>query len=459
MKKKYLMSSFHDFKISKYLLNALEDLNITTPTPIQEQSYSVIKSGRNVIGIAQTGTGKTLAYSLPFLDGLKYSEQKNPRVLVLVPTRELVLQVVENLKDYTKYMTTRVVGVYGGTNINTQKLAVGEGVDVLVATPGRLYDLVMHRALSLKSIQKLVIDEVDVMLDLGFRFQLTNIFELLPEKRQNTMFSATMTDEIKELIEAFFIAPITISIAVSGTPLANIKQVAYPVQNFYTKANLLLHLLKDKDQFKKVLIFVSSKTNADRLFNAMEDKFGKELGVVHSNKSQNYRIKSIKRFDEGTNRILISTDVMARGLDLDEVSHVINMDTPNYPENYMHRIGRTGRAEKQGNSLLLYTEKESVHKEKIEALMGMKIEKKKFPESVSISNELTPDERPKAKELNIHAKKDESRGASFHEKKEKNLLKNSGNPRKRRKDLKYKKPKTRGDQNKLRRKPKKGDGR
>ena len=415
------MSTFHDFKISKYLLNALEDLEIITPTPIQEESYSVIKSGRNVIGIAQTGTGKTLAFSLPFLDGLKYSEQKNPRVLILVPTRELVLQVVQNIKDYSKYMSTRVVGVYGGTNINTQKLAVGEGVDVLVATPGRLYDMVMHRALSLKSVQKLVIDEVDVMLDLGFRFQLTNIFELLPEKRQNTMFSATMTDDIKELIEAFFISPITIAIALSGTPLANIKQVCYPVPNFYTKANLIMHLLKDKDQFKKVLIFVGSKTNADRLFNAMEESFGRELGVVHSNKSQNYRIKSIKRFDEGTNRILISTDVMARGLDLDAISHVINLDTPNYPENYMHRIGRSGRAEKKGNTILLYTEKEANDKEKIEELMGMTIEKKKFPESIAISNELIPDERPKAKELNIHAKQDETRGASFHEKKEKKL--------------------------------------
>ncbi len=191
----------------------------------------------------------------------------------------------------------------------------------------------------------------------------------------------------------------------------------------------------------------------------MEESFGRELGVVHSNKSQNYRIKSIKRFDEGTNRILISTDVMARGLDLDAISHVINLDTPNYPENYMHRIGRSGRAEKKGNTILLYTEKEANDKEKIEELMGMTIEKKKFPESIAISNELIPDERPKAKELNIHAKQDETRGASFHEKKEKNLMQNGGNPRMRRKILKYKKPKTRGDQNKIRRKPKKGDGR
>ena len=446
------MSSFHDFKINKYLLNALEDIGIETPTPIQKESFSVIKSGKNVIGIAQTGTGKTLAYSLPSLTDLKYSEQKNPRILILVPTRELVLQVVENLKDYTKYMTVRIEGVYGGTNINTQKMAVAQGVDVLVGTPGRLYDIVMHRALSLKSIQKLIIDEVDVMLDLGFRFQLTNIFELLPSKRQNLMFSATMTDDIKELIESFFIAPVTISIAVSGTPLENIKQSCYPVQNFYTKANLLKFLLKDKDQFKKVLIFVSSKTNADRLFNTMEERYGRELGVVHSNKSQNYRIKAIKRFDEGQNRILISTDVMARGLDLEEISHVINMDTPNYPENYMHRIGRTGRAEKKGNTILLYTEKEAKYKEQIEKLMGISIEKKKFPESVAISNETIPEERPKAKELNIHAKKDETKGASFHEKSEKNQKVNMGNPRKRRKDLKYKKPKTRGDQNAKRRK-------
>ncbi|MDA9261755.1 DEAD/DEAH box helicase [Flavobacteriales bacterium] len=453
------MQTFHDFNVSKYLLNGLEDMDITIPTPIQSETYNVIRSGRNVVGIAQTGTGKTLAYSLPILNELKYSEQKHPKVLILVPTRELVLQVVENLKDYSKYVSLRILGVYGGTNINTQKAAVAQGQDVIVATPGRLYDLVMHRSLSLKSIQKLVIDEVDVMLDLGFRFQLTNIFELLPDKRQNTMFSATMTDEIQDLIEAFFISPITVSIALSGTPLENIKQVSYPVQNFYTKANLLEHLLKDKDQFKKVLIFVSSKTNADRLFNAMEERFGKELGVVHSNKSQNYRIKSIKRFDEGLNRILISTDVMARGLDLDAISHVINLDTPNYPENYMHRIGRTGRAEKKGNSIILYTEKEAKDKEKIEVLMGTPIEKKKFPESVSISNDLIPEERPKAKELNIHAKKDDTVGASFHEKSKKNQMTNGGNPRLRRKNLKYKKPQKRGDQNLIRRKPKKGDGR
>ena len=433
-------------------------MEITVPTPIQAETYNVIRSGKNVVGIAQTGTGKTLAYSLPILNELKYSEQKHPKVLILVPTRELVLQVVENLKDYSKYVSLRILGVYGGTNINTQKSAVAMGQDIIVATPGRLYDLVMHRSLSLKSIQKLVIDEVDVMLDLGFRFQLTNIFELLPEKRQNTMFSATMTDDIQELIEAFFIAPVTVSIALSGTPLDNIKQVSYPVQNFYTKANLLEFLLKDKDQFKKVLIFVSSKTNADRLFNAMEERFGRELGVVHSNKSQNYRIKSIKRFDEGLNRILISTDVMARGLDLDSISHVINLDTPNYPENYMHRIGRTGRAEKKGNSILLFTEKESKDKEKIEELMGITIEKKKFPEGVAISNELIPEERPKDKELNIYAKKDDTKGASFHEKSEKNQMTNGGNPRLRRKNLKYKKPQKRGDINRVRRKPKKGDG-
>ena len=185
------MAEFQDFKISNQLLNALEDLGIQHPTEIQEKTYSYLLSGKDTVGIAQTGTGKTLAYSLPILQDLKFSKQITPRVLILVPTRELVLQVVEMLNTYTKYMNTRVIGVYGGTNINTQKLSVLEGCDIIVATPGRLYDLVLAKALSLKDIKKMVIDEVDIMLDEGFRFQLTNIFELLPKKRQNVMFSAT----------------------------------------------------------------------------------------------------------------------------------------------------------------------------------------------------------------------------------------------------------------------------
>ena len=261
---------FQDLNINKYLLNAIEDLGFAKPTPIQAEAFPVIKSGKDVIGISQTGTGKTMAYMMPILNDLKFSSQVNPRVLVLVPTRELVAQVVENIEEYSKYITLRVVGVYGGTNINTQAQSVMQGCDIVVGTPGRLYDLTLNNSLSLKAIKKLVIDEVDVMLDLGFRFQLTNIFELLPVKRQNIMFSATMTEDVEELIADFFEETHKIAIAISGTPLENIQQVCYPVWNFYTKVNLLAHLLRNKKEYSKVLIFIDSKAKADRLHSNLD---------------------------------------------------------------------------------------------------------------------------------------------------------------------------------------------
>ena len=454
---KLLMNTFKDFNLSKPLYNAMNDLGFETPTPIQKEAYSVILSGKNVVGIAQTGTGKTLAYMLPLLRELKFSKQIQPRILVLVPTRELVLQMVEQIESFAKYMSVRVLGVYGGTNINTQKQAVLEGSDILVATPGRLYDLALTKVLRLKNVKKLVIDEVDVMLDLGFRFQLTNIFDLLLERRQNMMFSATMTDEVAALIEDFFIAPVKISIAVSGTPLDNITQQCYPVPNFYTKVNLLSYLLKNKEEYSKVLVFAPSKKSADRLFDALEGSYGTEMGIIHSNKSQNYRIRAVQQFDEGTNRILIATDVMARGLDLEKITHVINMDTPNFPENYMHRIGRTGRAEKPGTSILFYTEKEEPAKRAIETLMSYKIPVIDFPEEVEISKELSPEERPQKgshKNPNRNAGKNLS-GPAFHEKKAKNKKMNLGGKYRRELAKKYKKPKTRGDKIQNRRKKKK----
>lgn len=439
--------TFQDLNLNTPLYNALHDLGFTTPTPIQAEAFNVVSSGTDIVGIAQTGTGKTFAYMLPILKNLKFSTQETPRILVLVPTRELVVQVVEEIEKLAKYMNTRVLGVYGGTNINTQKQAIADGVDILVATPGRLYDLALTRVLQLKHIQKLVIDEVDVMLDLGFRHQLINIFDLLPEKRQNIMFSATMTDDVDDLINDFFKAPERVSIAVSGTPLENITQTRYNVPNFYTKANLLKQLLIDVDTFNKVLVFVSNKKMADRLFENLDNSFHDELCVIHSNKTQNYRLRSIEQFRQGDNRILVATDVMARGLDIDNISHVINFDTPNYPENYMHRIGRTGRAERKGDAILFSTENELEHVESIEGLMQMAITLVELPETVEIATELIEEERPQIKERNNPAKRDENIGTAFHEKKEKNQKENLGGSYKFKIAAKYKKPKTRGDKN------------
>lgn len=444
------MTRFEDLNLSKQLNNALADLSFDTPTPIQSEAFPVVLSGKDLVGIAQTGTGKTFAYLLPLLRDLKFSKQVNPRILVLVPTRELVLQVVEQAKMLTEYMSVRILGVYGGTNINTQGQEVAQGVDVLVATPGRLYDLALNRLLQLKSINKLVIDEVDVMLDQGFRFQLQNIFELLPERRQNVMFSATMTEEVDELITDYFTNAARISIALSGTRLDNINQLAYPAQNFHTKANLLSFLLSDKQVYKKVLVFVASKKIADRLHDTLLPRLGSELGIIHSNKSQNFRIRAIEDFDDGRHRILLATDVIGRGLDFDQVSHVINFDVPNYPENYMHRIGRTGRAEQQGTSILFFSPKESEEKEAIETLMDYKIPLEEFPDQVEVSNTLIPEERPKEKEINSAHKvsKAYTPGPAFHEKKEKNQKENLGGSYRREMAKKYKKPRTKGGKRK-----------
>lgn len=443
------MSTFEDLNLNTPLYNALDDLGFKTPTPIQADAFNVVASGKDMVGIAQTGTGKTFAYMLPILKNLKFSTQENPRVLVLVPTRELVVQVVEEIEKLSKYINNRVLGVYGGTNINTQKQALANGVDILVATPGRLYDLALTRVLQLKSIQKLVIDEVDVMLDLGFRHQLINIFDILPEKRQNIMFSATMTQDVDVLINDFFKSPERVSIALSGTPLENITQQRYNIPNFHTKVNLLTYLLSDSETYNKVLIFVAYKKMADRLFDNLDIHFKEDLCVIHSNKTQNYRLRSIEQFRNGENRILIATDVMARGLDIDNVSHVINFDTPDYPENYMHRIGRTGRAERKGESFVFSTEVEEDAIKNIESLMKMTIPLIEIPDSVEISTELIEEERPQIKERNnpVKQKDEDAPGPAFHEKSEKNSKENLGGSYKFKIAAKYKKPKTRGDKN------------
>ena len=440
------MSNFKEINLSTQLQNAIHDLGLEKQTPIQSQTYSKILSGKDLVGIAQTGTGKTLAYCLPLLQELSYSNQNNPRVLILVPTRELVSQVVEILNELTKYISCRIIGVYGGTNINTQKIWLQDGADIVVATPGRLYDLALCRSLQLKGVKKVVIDEVDIMLDLGFYFQLTNIFELLPTKKQNIMFSATMTEDVSNVIDNFFSKPEKVQIALSGTPLNNIVQSKFAVPNYFTKVNLLSHLLSDKDEMKKILVFVSSKKIADKLYDAISEFYLSEIAVIHSNKSQNYRFRSINQYDEGKVRILIATDIIARGLDLDKISHVINFDTPTYAENYMHRIGRTGRAEESGKSILFYTEREERYKDSIENLMGMEIISVKIPEEVEITTQLTIDEkRERGKKIDRNSKEVVRENSGFHEKIEKNLKVNDRDRWRKERRKKYKKPKSRGD--------------
>ncbi len=441
---------FTDLNLNTALLNALDDLGYTVPTPIQHRTFATAMSGADVCGIAQTGTGKTIAYLLPCLRQWKFSKNTAPQILVVVPTRELVVQVVETVQKLTAYMSVEVAGVYGGVNINTQKLTVEKKVDVLVATPGRLFDLAMNGSLKLKSVKKLVIDEVDEMLNLGFRTQLKNILELLPEKRQNLLFSATLTDDVEELMQVYFNSPVKIEAAPTGTALENIEQIAYDVPNFYSKVNLLKLLLTEEESMTKVLVFTASKAMADLLFEELQNEYEGSYSVIHSNKEQNHRFNTVNSFKSGVYRFIIATDIVARGIDIAEVTHVINFDTPDEPENYMHRIGRTGRADKHGIAITFVTEKEKPLQQQIENLMNKQIKMQALPQQLEISDMLTEDEKPKLyiREIQLKTPKMEESGPAFHPKSAKNSKVNFVMSRKDRMMKKYGKPKTRGQKKK-----------
>ncbi|MEY2917602.1 MAG: hypothetical protein RIS73_1316 [Bacteroidota bacterium] len=438
--------TFDDLNLNTPLLTALDDLGYTNPTTIQHRVFPIVMSGRDVCGIAQTGTGKTFAYLLPCLRQWKFSKNKAPQILIIVPTRELVAQVVATVKSLTTYSSLLVAGVYGGVNINTQTAEVQNGVDVLVATPGRLYDLVINGAVKTKMIKKLVIDEIDEMLNLGFRTQLKNILDLLPAKRQNLLFSATITEDVEALIDTYFNDPVRVEAAPTGTPLENIIQTGYAVPNFYTKVNLLQLLLTEDETMTKVLVFAATKQLADQLFEQLETKFPGTAGVIHSNKEQNHRFNTVKQFKEGNYRFIIATDIVARGIDIAEVTHVINFDTPDVAENYIHRIGRTGRADKKGIAITFTTEKEQPLLTAIESLMKYKVTLLPLPGNLIISDELTEDEKPKVfmKTIQLKLPKKEEAGPSFHAKSAKNSKVNFVVRKKDRMMKKYGKPIKRG---------------
>jgi ATP-dependent RNA helicase RhlE len=444
------MMTFEELNLNNSLLSALQDLGYTNTTTIQHKVFPVAMSGKDVCGIAQTGTGKTFAYLLPCLRQWKFSKEKNPQILIIVPTRELVAQVVQTIKDLTTYMSVVTVGVYGGVNINTQKIELQKGLDILVATPGRLYDLAINGCFKTKAIKKIVIDEVDEMLNLGFRTQLKNILDFLPAKRQNLMFSATITPDVELLIQTYFNNPVRVEAAPTGTPLENILQKNYLVPNFFTKLNLLQLLLAEDETMTKVLIFVCTKKLADELFAELENSFLARAGVIHSNKEQNHRFNTVKQFKEGNYKFIIATDIVARGIDISDVSHVINFDTPDVPENYMHRIGRTGRADKNGIAITFTTEAEKPNLQSIETLMDYKVPTINLPSNLVISEILTEDEMPKVfmKTYLVIPPKKELAGPSFHQKSAKNSKVNVVVRRKDRMMKKYGKPKTRGQKKK-----------
>ncbi len=412
--------TFEELKIAKSILKALNEIGFVEPTPIQQQAIPKINSGVNIVGVAQTGTGKTAAYLLPLLTKLRKPEGVDPRVVIIVPTRELAIQVGEDIAEFTAFSELRHAAVFGGIGWTKHAALLEPGIDILVATPGRMWDLYQAGVLKLKKVKYLVIDEADRMLDLGFLPQLKQIQEIIPSKRQNLLFSATFSENIEKLSEEFLDYYEKLEVAPSATPVERVTQIAYRVPNYRTKLNLIENLLKDEEKFYRVVIFVKTKEHAEGVFKVVQRKTEGEIRILHSNKGQNARINSIQAFKSGDVRVLITTDVSARGMDVSKVSHVINFDIPNDYEDYIHRIGRTARAGNRGDAITLVDPSDEWHWQKIEKLIRMEIELLDLPKGVEVLETELKESQQQLREIDRQKKIDDPtyKGA-FHKKKNK----------------------------------------
>jgi len=412
--------TFEELKIAKSILKSLNDIGFIEPTPIQEQAIPIINSGKNIVGVAQTGTGKTAAYLLPLLTKLRKPEGTDPRVVIVVPTRELAIQVGEDINELIAYSELRHAAVFGGIGWTKHADLIEPGIDILVATPGRMWDLYQTGVLVLKKVKYMVIDEADRMLDLGFLPQLKQLQEVIPSKRQNLLFSATFSESIQTLAEEFLDYYEKLEIAPSATPVEKVTQIAYRVPNYRTKLNLIGTLMEDEETFKRVVIFVKTKEHAEGVFKVVQRKSSGETRILHSNKGQNARINSIQAFKSGNVRALVTTDVSARGMDVSQVSHVINFDIPNDYEDYIHRIGRTARAGNKGDAITLVDPSDEWHWSKIEELIRMDIKLFDLPETVEIIETEFKESQEQLREIDRQKKIDDPtyKGA-FHQKKNK----------------------------------------
>jgi ATP-dependent RNA helicase RhlE len=412
------ISTFEDLKLNKQLLTAVSEAGFESPTEIQLKCIPLITGGQEVIGIAQTGTGKTAAYLLPLLMNVRFAQGMEPRALILVPTKELVVQVAAQAAALTKYTDLRVAAIYGGVGPKTQIEAIQKGIDILIATPGRFLEIYQRNELPVKLIKTLILDEADKMMGMGFLPQLRRIFEVIPSKRQNLLFSATFSERVEKLSQDFLEFPIKVQVTPQATTAKQVEQEIYHIPNLKTKINFIEHLLQDRETFNRVLIFTRTKQVANNLFNYLERKRLGPIRVIHSNKGQNSRINAMNEFKEGKLRILVSTDVSARGIDVIKVSHVINFDVPILYEDYVHRIGRTGRAFQEGTAITFATKAEEYHVQKIEALIKEKIPVKKIPSSIIIEETLKEELQMMARDVDTQKRKEdpEFKGA-FHERK------------------------------------------
>ncbi len=417
---------FEEFKLGKQILQAVIELGYEEPTPIQEQIIPKILVGHDVMGIAPTGTGKTAAFILPILRKLNYAQGESPRALIFVPTRELAVQVYTNAVLLSKHTDLRCCKLIGGVGKQSQIKEVASGVDIIIATPGRFIDIYSQGAVFLKKINTLVLDEADKMMDMGFLPQLNKILEVIPNKRQNLLFSATFHPKVEELTEEFLAFPTKVEITSEKMVVDLVDQFLYHVPNAKTKLNLLIHLLENEIGLERVLVFARTRETAENIHRYLNRKGVGKWKAIHANKGQNTRLNAYQEFSEGKIRGIVATDVAARGIDVSAVTHVINFDAPVMYTDYVHRVGRTGRAEKEGIAITFVSEVEQYHISKIEDLIRQKIKVLKLPEKLEVFDSSEKEKQAFARELDRQKRKeDPNYQGAFHEKKK--VKKNQSN--------------------------------
>jgi ATP-dependent RNA helicase RhlE len=412
--------TFEALKLTRQFLNAIEDAGYKEPTPIQSMAIPPLRSGQDVIGIAQTGTGKTAAFLLPLLQTLKYAQGDAPRALILAPTKELVLQIHHEAMQFASYTDLRSIPLYGGIGYKSQLNAVKTGVDLLIATPGRFLEIYQKGGFDPKKVKHLVLDEADRMMDMGFMPQLRQIQEIIPSKRQNVLFSATFPHRVERLADEFLLWPTRIEVSPESTPVETVKQYTLELPNQRTKLEYIEWLIKTRLMDKRLLIFARRKEDAESVSRYLQRSFPFEVRSIHSNKGQNARINAMDDFRSGSVQVLVSTDIASRGIDVPETEMVINFSVPNDPLDYVHRIGRTGRAFRSGEAITLQDPSERYALERIESLIGESVEVLDVPEHLIMHETPRNEKQLQARAIDREMKqRDPLYQGAFHERKKK----------------------------------------
>lgn len=416
-------TSFSALKITRQFLNALDDMDISEPTEIQSKAIVPAMSGQDILGIAQTGSGKTLAFLIPVVSRLKYAQGDVPRALILAPSKELVIQIHRELVKLCTYTDLRAVCLYGGIGKTSQVAQLEAGCDIIVSTPGRFIDIYSYGHIFTRQIKILVLDEADRMMEMGFMPQLRQTLEIIPVKRQNLLFSATFPPRVEVMSEEFLEFPLRVESEGINKPVKELKQYYYPVKNFRSKLNLLLELFKNP-LFRRVIVFCRTKDSAERVSKFLERQHAGSVKVLHGNKGQNSRINAMEEFKDGEIRILVTTDVTSRGIDVELVSHVINFELPKNPDDYLHRIGRTARINREGESIAFVEPAEVFYLKKIEEYIDTQTEPLEWPKNVFEGDFLPGEQKQMKIELDNQRRiNDPTYKGAFHKRKKKSKKK------------------------------------